>query len=252
VVLAAAPARGVETPPSTVSAAEPAPLVTAASVTAARRWARGRQGLVAFATLDGRGRLRGRRRNVRYPSASVVKAMVMVAALRQAGDRALPLDRRVPLRLMMTKSDNTAASLLYRRVGGGAALDAVARAAGMRHFADVGHWSGAQITAADQARLFLRIDRLVPPVHRERARTWLSGVIAPHRWGIATVARERGLAVYFKSGWRTGLEHQAALLEGGGRRLALVVLTLGSPTPRYGRATEEGIARRVLVGGVGR
>lgn len=228
------------------------PLVTQAGVASARRWAQGRRGVVAFATLDGRGRLRGRRRTLVFPSASVVKAMVMVALLRQAGDGAIPEAQRVPLRLMMTKSDNKSATVLYRRVGGGGALAEVARAAGMRRFADVGHWSGAQITAGDQARLFLRIDRLVPAVHRERARALLSGVIAPHRWGIAMVAQERGLAVFFRSGWRTGLEHQAALLEGGGRRLALVVLTVGSPTPRYGRATQAGIARRLPVSGGGR
>jgi hypothetical protein len=247
VVLAAAPARAGDAPRSR-SVAGPVPLVTEASLATAQRWARGRQGTVAFATLDGRGRLRGLHRTVRFPSASVVKAMVMVAVLHQAGRHPVPAGQRAPLRLMVTKSDNKAASLLYRQVGGGAALEAVARAAGMHRFADVGHWSGAQITAADQARLFLRIDRLVPPVHRERARAMLSGVIAPHRWGIARVARERGLKVFFKGGWRKGLEHQAALLEGGGRRLALVVLTVGSPTPQYGRATEEGIARRVLVG----
>jgi hypothetical protein len=226
--------------------------VTGASIAAAQRYARGRRGRVAFATLDGRGRLRGLRRSATYPSASVVKAMLMVAVLRQAGPRPVPAGRRGTLRRMVTMSDNDAADRMYRDVGGGGALRAVARAAGMRRFADVGCWSDTQITAADQARLFLRVDRLVPRTHRRLARALLSGIIAPQRWGIARVAHERGLHVFFKGGWRKGLEHQAALLEGGGRRLAVVVLTTGSPTPEYGRATEAGIARRVLVSGAGR
>jgi hypothetical protein len=227
-------------------AAEPA-LITGAGVAAARRWARHRRGAVAFAALDGRGRLRGLHRTERFPSASVVKAMLMVAALRQAGDRPIEAHRLHRIRSMIIISDNDAASTTYREVGGGVALRAVARAAGMLRFADVGHWSDARITAADQARFFLRIDRLVPAAHRELARALLSGIIAPHRWGIARIAHERGLKAFFKGGWRKGLEHQAALLEGRGHRVALVVLTAGSPSAEYGRATEAGIAARALV-----
>jgi hypothetical protein len=64
---------------------------------------------------------------------------------------------------------------------------------------------------------------------------------------MVAVLRQAG-----RRGWRRSLEHQAALLEGGGRRLALVVLTTGSPTPEYGRETQAGIARRVLVSSAGR
>jgi hypothetical protein len=226
--------------------------MTNAGLAAARRYARGRLGTVAFATLDGRGRLRGLHTETAYPSASVVKARLLIAALRQAGPGPVPAGRLVYLRWMVTMSDNGSADVIYRDVGGGAALRAVARAARMRHFADVGSWSEAQITAGDQARLFLRLNRLVPRAHRRVARALLAGVIAPQRWGIARVARERGLHVFFKGGWRRGIEHQAALLERGGRRLALVVLTAGSPSAEYGRATEAGIARRVLVSRTGR
>jgi hypothetical protein len=232
--------------PAAAATAEP-PLITGASVAAARRWARDRRGTVAFAALDGHGRLRGLHRTERFPSASVVKAMLMVAALRQAGRRPLEGGRLHRIRSMIIISDNDAADTTYREVGGGAALRAVARAAGMLRFADVGRWPDAEITAADQARFFLRVDRLVPPAHRALALALLSGIIAPHRWGIARVAHRRGLKAYFKGGWRQGLEHQAALIEGRGRRVALVVLTAGSPSAQYGRATEAGIARRALV-----
>jgi hypothetical protein len=146
---------------------------------------------------------------------------------------------------MITASDNDAASAVYARVGGHGLLR-VAKAAGMRQFADVGHWAEARITAADQARLFLRIDRLVPPRHRRYARKLLSSIIGEQRWGIAPVARHSHLKIFFKGGWRNGITHQVALLERGRRRLALAVLTSGSPSEAYARETIERIAARVV------
>ena len=119
-------------------------------------------------------------------------------------------------------------------------------AAGMRKFTDVGHWAGARVTAADQARLFLRIDKLVPAAHRRYARKLLSSIVTPQRWGIARAARRERMKVFFKGGWRNGITHQVALLERGGRRLALAVLTSGSPSIAYAEETIERIASRVL------
>lgn len=220
-------------------------LVTASGIAAAQRWARQRQGTVAFAVLDQAGRLRGLHRTARFPSASVVKAMLLVAELRRAGVHPLSSGTASTLRAMITFSDNAAASAIYERVGG-AGLTAVARAAHARRFADVGHWSDAQLTAADQARFFLSVDRLVPAGHRAFARRLLSSIIAGQRWGIAPVAARRGFKVFFKGGWRTGITHQVALLERGGRRVALAVLTSDEPSLAYGQQTIAGIAARVL------
>jgi hypothetical protein len=150
---------------------------------------------------------------------------------------------------MITASDNDAASAVYARVGG-EGLRKVARAAGMRRFGEVGYWSDAQITAADQARFFLRIDKLVPRRHRPYARKLLSSIVSEQRWGIAPVARRRRLRIFFKGGWRTGITHQVALLERGRRRIALAILTR-SPSIPYGEETIERIARRVLIPGSG-
>ena len=148
---------------------------------------------------------------------------------------------------MITVSDNDAASAVYRRVGG-AGLYRVARAAHMTHFADVGNWADAHITAADQARLFLRIDRLAP---RAPPRTTCAAC-SPRssrrqRWGIAPVAAARDFHIMFKGGWRTNISHQVALLERDGtadrarraHRAARATATAASPRP--------GVAERVLA-----
>src|SRR5215218_3828086 len=78
----------------------PAPAAAAASAAAPPRWrsgiaaaddyARSRAGNVAFAVRTGRG-VAGRSPDVDFPSASVVKAMLMVAYLRQPSVRARAL-----------------------------------------------------------------------------------------------------------------------------------------------------------------
>src|ERR1700712_4447658 len=85
-------------------------LATGAGIAAARRYARGRKGEVAFAVLDQQGRLRGLHRTERFPSASVVKPMLLVAVLRQAGRGTLAPSTAATLKQMITVSDNDAAS----------------------------------------------------------------------------------------------------------------------------------------------
>jgi beta-lactamase family protein len=220
-------------------------LTTSTGVRRAQRFARRREGVVAFAVLGEQGRPRGLPRTVSFPSASVAKAMLLVAVLRRADGRRLSDTERLLLPPMITVSDNDAASAMYASVGG-RGLNEVARVAGMRKFADVGHWAGSRITAADQARFFLRIDRLVPATHRRYARRLLSSIVSSQRWGIARIARRRHMKIFFKGGWRSGITHQVALLERGGRRFALAVLTSGGPSQAYGEETIERIALRVL------
>ena len=222
----------------------PVRLVARGGLRQAQRWARRRGGKVAFA-VAGDGKLRGLAIHHRFYSASVVKAMLALAVMRVAGDRALTGGERGLLRPMVTYSDNDAATAVYARVGA-APLNAIAAAAGMRHFAIGGNWADARLTAYDQARLFLRIDRLAPRRHRSYLRSLLGGIVPSQRWGIAPVASERGFHIMFKGGWRTGIFHQVALLERDGKRIALAVLTSGTDHA-YGRVTQSGIAARVLA-----
>jgi L-asparaginase II len=228
----------------TAAPATPPRLVAPGGIEEARRWVRRRAGTVGFAVGDERGRVRGVNLHHRFFSASVVKAMLALAVVRSARDRRLTAGERSLLHPMVTFSDNGAATATYARVGAGA-LHRIARAAGMTRFSVGGNWADALLTPHDQARLFLRIDRLAPRRHRPYLRGLLASIVPSQRWGIAPVAEARGFHIMFKGGWRIGIFHQAALLERDDRRVALAVLTSGTDHG-YGRETQSGIAARVL------
>ncbi len=181
-------------------------------------------------------------------SASVVKAMLMVAYLNRDGVRDRPL-RKADLALidpMVRRSDNIAATRVRDIVGNGA-LEHLAARVGMRDFATASSWGATQITAADQTKFFLGMERYVVRRHRETALGRLGSIVPRQRWGIARVI-PRGWAFYFKGGWTPAVQNQVGLLRRGSRRIAVAVLTSDSPGPYYGRQTERGVALRLLRG----
>ncbi|MET0819015.1 MAG: serine hydrolase [Solirubrobacteraceae bacterium] len=220
-------------------------------VDAARVWAAHRKGDVSFAVRTER-RGWSWRGATTYRSASIVKAMLLVAYLRgpDVRRRALRADERALLDPMVRRSDNRAASAVHARVGL-AALSALARRAGMRHFVPHPVWGGSTVAAVDQARLFLRIDRLVPRRHRAYALRLLRGIVAEQRWGIAA-AVPAGWQIAFKGGWGKGVtrqvDHQAGLLTNGRLRVSIAVLSADNPSDAYGAETLRGVTARLLRG----
>lgn len=219
---------------------------------AAARYLDRRGGYTAYAVVDSQGRISGRHLHRTFVSASVVKAMLLVADLRKlaAHHRGLDPGRRALLEPMIHLSDNTAATAIFNLDGEGP-LRALARAAGMTDFAVYGYWSSAQISAADQARFFFRMEELTPRRFRPYANHLLSHIVDYESWGIPQVARPRGWRTYFKGGWRGTdrgqLVHQAARLERGRARVGIAVLTDGDPSMEYGIETIEGVTRRLLA-----
>jgi len=217
---------------------------------AVRRYLRHRAGRVAFAVVDSEGRPSGVHLHWRFVSASVVKAMLLVAYLRRldAHHRRSVGGARALLDPMIRVSDNAAASAVWGIVGA-SGLRALARRAGMTGYSVVGSWARSLITAGDQARFFFVMDRLVPRHFRPYARRLLSSIVGYESWGLPRVVRPR-YAVYFKGGWRGTalgqLVHQVARLERPRCTFAVAVLTDGDPSMGYGIGTIEGIARRLV------
>jgi beta-lactamase class A len=218
-------------------------------ISAAEHFVGSRSGTVGFAVAT-LGHRWGRGDRVQFHSASVVKAMLLVAYLRQVGDHPLSSDDRNVLRPMIQRSDNDAASRIYERVGD-EGLRRLARRVGMRRFSPGGPtWGLSRIDAQDQAHFFLRIDRYMPRRHRAFGMHLLATVIPEQRWGVGRV-RPRGWRLYFKGGWGSGsglVDHQVALLRRGHQRVAVAVLTADDPDHEYGKRTLQGVFGRLFRG----
>ena len=201
--------------------------------------------------MTSEGRLYGSHVHRRFVSASVVKAMLLVAYLRKLhhAHRSLDAYSRSLLHPMIHVSDNDAATKVWSIVGNHR-LRRLARHARMKGFSIDGLWTNAMISAADQARFFYEMKRLLPSAFRHYANHLLSHITGSQSWGIPAVARPRGWKVFFKGGWRGTsrgqLVHQVARVKRSERQIAIAVLTDGSPSMGYGIQSIEGTAGRLL------
>ena len=221
------------------------------AVSSAIHYASHRRGVIAFAVRTPT-RSWGWRAAETFPSASVLKAMLLVAYLDLPSVRGRPLrpaDRAL-LGPMIRRSDNAAAGKVLGIVGS-ARLRRLARRAGMRRFTPVtGVWGLSRIDAADQTRYLLRIDTLTPIRHRAYALRLLRTITPSQRWGIARV-KPAGWRLYFKGGWGSGtgwVDHQVALLTRGDERVSVAILTHLDGSHAYGEETLRGLALRLLGG----
>jgi beta-lactamase class A len=220
-------------------------------VRAARAYLATRPGNVSFAVRTG-GRFFGWRTTRAVPSASVLKAMLMVAYLRRGDVRFRPLRAadRALLDPMVRRSDNPTAGRVNALVGD-AGLRRLARRAGMQRFRPAGPaWGSSTVDARDQTRFFLRIDRLLPPRHRAYGLRLLRTIVPSQRWGVGEVTPS-GWRAAFKGGWGSGsgaVDHQVALLTRGGLRLSVAVMTTANPSHKEGERTLRGVFARLLRG----
>ena len=211
-----------------------------------------RIGRTGFAVVDSEGRMSGVHMHWTFPTASVVKAMLLVAYLRRLDSRG---QHRVDaysnsfLYPMIHISDNDAATHTYSIVGD-SGLYSVAKAAGMTDFSVSSGWLSARLSPADQAHFFFEMDSLIPRDFVGYARFLLSTIEPSQSWGIPVIARPLGYQTFFKDGSiPTALGeavHQVDRLEGHGRTFSVAVMTDGNPSMQYGIDTIEGVAASLL------
>jgi hypothetical protein len=220
-------------------------------VGAAIAYAHTRSGEVSFAVRTAH-REWGWRVLRTVPSASVLKAMLLVAYLDdpRVRNRSLVAGDHRLIDPMIQRSDNEAATQVLGFVGP-SGVYGVAQRAAMRNFTlDPVIWGLSRIDAADQARFFLHIDAHVVARHRATAMHLLATVTPSQRWGIGRL-RLPGWQLYFKGGWGSGsgaVEHQVALLIHGSIRISLAVLITTSPSHAYAKETLQGLFARLLQG----
>lgn len=227
----------------------------APDVDSAAAFAAGRRGQVSFAVRaqcrEARVRGWGLGEDRVAPSASMLKAMLLVAYLERGEVRFRPLrrDERALLAPMVRRSDNATATRVLQRIGS-ARMQRAARRWGMRRFHLGAPWGSSTITAREQARFWLHLDLRLPPRHRAYALALLRDIVPTQRWGIARVAPS-GWTLRFKGGWGSGtgaVDHQGALLTRGRARVSVVVLSTAQGTHEHGTATLRGVAWRLLRG----
>jgi hypothetical protein len=222
------------------------PLVpTARARRAAFAWASRRAGSVAVAVVDSRGRTYGYHSTRPFITASVVKAMLLVAYLRRHST--VDSGMRATLARMITVSDNDAADAVYRSVGR-RGLQRLAHLAHMTTFRSSGAWILCRAGAADMARFFRDMEQYIPRQHRRFANGLLTRIVSYQRWGVPAAAEPLGYRVYFKPGWLGAwtLASQAARLERRGVRIGVAVFTDHDPTSSYGKETIAGVTARLL------
>jgi Beta-lactamase enzyme family len=220
------------------------------AIAAATRFLDTRAGRTSFAVVDSQGRLSGARLREHFQTASVVKVMMLVAYLQMldAQHRGLSAADTSLLYPMIHVSDNNAASAVLAIVGG-ASVARVARESGMSDYAPgVGWWAFSQTSAADQARFFFALPRLIPGQFYGYARGLMSGIEPSQSWGIPPVARPRW-EVFFKTGAlpSEGLFNEVARLERPGVTFTIAVFTTGDPSMSYGEQTIQGVASALLA-----
>lgn len=199
-----------------------------------------------------------------FVTASVVKVGILVALLLEAqdGGRALTGEERSYAAAMIERSDNDAASALWRSIGRAAGLDAAHARLGLTgtEGGDGPRWGLTRTTVADQLLLLRQVfgapaDSKLTAASRAYVRGLMERVVPEQAWGVPVVADASspgGAAWAVKNGWvprdATGLwvVNSIGRVTVEGRDLLVAAVSDGNPTMARGVALVEAAARAAV------
>ena len=145
-----------------------------------------------------------------FITASSVKVPIMLAVMAraEAAHRSLTSAEKSLLTAMIERSDNSAASTLYARIGGRAGLVAWARKFGISGLVPEGagrSWGYTTIHPSTMVAILerLRLGRLTNATDRTYALSLMRHVISTQRFGVGT-GSPTGATVEMKNGWVPG------------------------------------------------
>jgi len=190
-----------------------------------------------------------------YDSASAVKVTVLATLLWDAKkhNRYLTDAEASLAKAMITKSDNTATSKLWKQLGL-TKIKGFLAAAGMTKTVPGanGYWGLTQINVTDEQKL-LKLITAQNAVLSDNSRAYIlklmSQVISSQRWGTPYGAPS-GVSVHVKNGWLQRSTHgwrvhSLGTFNGGGHDYMITVLTWGNSTMNYGITTIQGVAKAI-------
>ncbi|WP_327398764.1 class A beta-lactamase-related serine hydrolase [Streptomyces sp. NBC_01288] len=224
---------------------------------------------VTSAVLDldhpaGKPRVRGK--DVPYDTASIIKVDVLAALLLRAQDagRGLTGQERTRAEAMIERSDNDAASALWREIGLAPGLEAVNKRLGLS--ATVGGaggtWGLTRTTVSDQIRLLRAVftddttssatGSVLTTTSRNYIRTLMTRIAAGQSWGVSA-ASDSGAGWALKNGWlqrsTTGLWdiNSVGRVTSGTHHYLVAVLSDGNTSMTGGIAAVEHAARTAVT-----
>ncbi|SOD86414.1 serine hydrolase [Streptomyces sp. Ag109_G2-15] len=190
-----------------------------------------------------------------YDSASVVKVTVLATLLWDAKKHNRYLtDRETTLaKAMITKSDNSATSTLWKQLGL-TKIKGFLSAAGMTKTVPGanGYWGLTQINVTDEQKL-LKLITAKNTVLSDNSRAYIlklmSQVISSQRWGTPAGAPST-VTVHVKNGWLQRSTHgwrvhSVGTFNGGGHDYMMTVLTWDNSTMDYGVTTIQNVAKAI-------
>lgn len=189
--------------------------------------------------------------------ASITKVMILIAYLRQAGSQPPTGNENTLLTNMIEQSDDASANTVFSQVGA-AAVQQVATDAGMTHFtldtSDPLYTLGqSQVTANDQARLFAKLNSLIPASQLSYAQNLMSNISTADQWGILSANIPANL--YSKAGWKTEPPSGEWIINQGAQvvpndssqpTIGVAVVTFGSTTMAQGEQLLQSIFTKLL------
>ena len=216
----------------------------------------GRRSLVGIRVEDRKTGLECRySEGSRFDSASVVKVTILAAVMRwrQEAGKDLTATEKSEAVLMITRSDNNAATFFWNELGH----------TRFQHFLNLasmtetipgpgGYWGLTRITARDelqQLRLLTAHNSVLADHWRGVELNLMNHVISSQRWGTPSGAPS-GLTVYVKNGWlpRATLGwriNSLGAFQGHGRDYMIAMVTDNNPTMQYGVDTIQRVAQAV-------
>ena len=253
-----------------VAAVTGTPVRFGADATQATAQATGKsEARVTTAVLDldhpaGKPQVRGK--DVPYDTASIIKVDILAALLLQAQDagRGLTEQERTRAEVMIERSDNDAASALWREIGLAPGLEAANKRLGLS--ATVGGaggtWGLTRTTVSDQIRLLHAVftddatssasGSALTATSRNYIHTLMTRIAAGQSWGVSA-ASDSGAGWALKNGWlqrsTTGLWdiNSVGRVTSGTHHYLVAVLSDGNTSMTGGIATVEHAARTAVT-----
>lgn len=182
--------------------------------------------------------------SVRAYTASIVKVDILAALMRRNGS--LSAQQRSLAAAMIKRSDNAAATTLYRQIGGAAGLRTFDQLAGLTMTTPSSSWGLTRTSSLDQVRLLRKLAQpngVLTSAQRAYELGLMANVVPSQRWGV-TAGVPAGVTVSLKDGWlplsasRGGgwQVNSIGYVHGLRRRYVIAVLS-HSPSFAYGVAT---------------